>query len=203
MLKKMKNYFVAGLLVLAPLFLTVLIVSYIVRLADRLIVNPVFQLFPFEFDQTSKVFTTKILIAFLVFFFICFTGFLARRFIFKQIFSMSDGFLKNIPFFNRVYSMMKEVAEAFFGEKAGLFKRVVLLEYPRKGIYSLGFVTQEKRWSIETKIGREICTVFVPSPPNPATGFFIFAPKEELIETEITIEEGIRLIISGGASVPK
>jgi uncharacterized membrane protein len=128
---------------------------------------------------------------------------LARRFIFKQVLSMIEGFVKNIPIFSHVYGSMKEVAEAFFGDKSGLFKRVVLLEYPRKGIYSMGFVTQEKRWAIHEKTGMEIFTVFVPSPPNPATGNFVFVPKEEIIEINMTIEEGIRLVISGGGSVPK
>ena len=202
-LARLKNYFVAGLLVLAPIFLTLLIIGYIVRLADRLVVNPVFQMLPAEIDQASKIFMTKLLIAFLVFFFVCLVGLLARRFIFKQIFSMAEGFVQNIPIFSSVYSSLKEVAQAFFGDKSGVFKRVVFLEYPRKGIYAMGFVTQEKRWDIHEKTGREIVSVFVPSPPNPATGFFVFAPKEELIETAITVEEGIRMVLSGGAAVPK
>ena len=202
MLQKLKNYFVAGLLALAPIFLTLLIIGYIIRLADRLIVNPVFQMLPAEIDQASKIFMTKTLIAFLVFFFVCLVGLLAQRFIFKQVFSMTEGFLKNIPIFSSVYSSLKEVAQAFFGDKSGVFKRVVLLEYPRRGIYAMGFVTQEKRWEAHDKTGKEIVSVFVPSPPNPATGFFIFVPKDELIEINITVEEGIRMVISGGAAVP-
>ena len=88
------------------------------------------------------------------------------------------------------------------GEKTGVFKRAVFLEYPRKGIYVLAFVMNEKRWAIHEKTGKDIVNVFVPAPPNPATGNFVFVLREELIEADITVEEGIRLVISGGAAVP-
>ena len=203
MIQKLKNYFVAGLLVLAPLFLTLLIIGYLVRLMDSFIVNPVFKALPQEIDVSSKIFVTKILIAVLVIFFVCLVGLLAKRFIFKQLLSTGDAFLNNIPIFNKVYWSMKEIAQAFFGDKSGVFKRVVFVEYPRKGIYALGFVTQEKRWEIHRVTGKDIVTVFIPSPPNPATGIFVFVPKEELIEIGVTVEEAIRMVISGGAAVPK
>ena len=202
MLQKFRNHFVSGLLVIGPVFLTVIVINYLVRLTDRLIVNPVFQILPIEVDATSKIILTKLLITLLVILFVSFVGFATKKFIFRQLFLGWDAILHNIPFFNRLYMSIKEIALAFFGDKSGVFKRVVFLEYPRKGVYAIAFVMNERRWEIHEKTGKDIVTVLVPSPPNPATGYFIFVPREDLIESNMTIEEGIRLVISGGAVVP-
>ena len=202
MLQKFRNHFASGLLVIGPVFLTVIVIGYLVKLTDRLVVNPVFEILPIEVDATFKIILTKLLIALLVILLVSFVGFATKKFIFKQLFSSWDTILNNIPFFNRLYMSIKEIVLAFFGYKSGAFKRAVFLEYPRKGIYVLGFIMTEKRWDIHEKTGKDIVNVFVPSPPNPATGQFVFVPKEELIEAGITVEEGIRLVISGGAAVP-
>lgn len=193
----------AGLLILAPLFLTVVVVGYLVRLTDNFVVNPLFQILPLEVDAKVKVLLAKLAIAFLVALFVIVTGLLAEKFIFKRMFLALEQFLGNVPFFSAIYNSIKEIAIAFFGSKKGVFQKVVFLEYPRKGIYTVGFVTQDKNWEIHAKTGRDVLTVFVPTPPNPATGNFVFVPKEELVESDLTIEEGIRLVISGGAAVPQ
>ena len=202
MWKKFRNHFFTGLVALAPFFLTLIFVQYLVRLADNFIVNPLFQILPFDFEQSFKIILTKLAIGVVVIIFVTGIGWTAEKFIFKQIFAAWDGFLQTIPFFNRIYSSIKEVSQAFFGDKTGVFKRVVYVEYPRKGIYALGFVTQEKPWEIYDKTGKEIINVFLPHPPNPATGYFIFAPKEEVMDSDLTVEEGIRLVISAGAAIP-
>lgn len=202
MRKRFKIHFVSGLVVLAPLFLTILFIGYLVKLADLFIVNPVFQVLPFEMEANFKITLTKIAIGFCVVVFVYAVGLTAERFIFKEIFLSGESFLTNIPIFNRVYLAIKDVAQAFFGDKSGVFKRVVFLEYPRKGLYAMGFVTQEKGWELNEKTGKDLVSVFMPSPPNPATGYFIFVSKEELIEVPVTVEEGIKMVLSGGAAVP-
>ena len=203
MLKTFRTYFVSGLLILAPFFLTVLFIGYLIRLADGFVVDPVFRLLPGEVDVQSKIFLTKFIIAAAVIFFVTVLGFAAQRFIFRRILESGEFVITGIPVFNKVYRSFKDISQAIFGDKSGgIFKRVVFLEYPRKGIYAMGFVTQEKTWALTEKTGKELVSVFVPSPPNPATGFFIFVPKEDLIEVNITVEEGIRLVISGGAAIP-
>ncbi len=202
MWKKFRNHFVTGLVALSPFFLTLFFVGQLVKLSDNFIVNPLFQILPFEFDASFKIILTKLVIGIVVVVFVTIIGWAAEKFIFKRLFSGLESLLKNIPFFNTIYSSIKEVAQAFFGDKTGVFKRVVFVEYPRKGVYSLGFVTQEKPWELGEKTGKEIVNIFLPHPPNPATGFFIFVPKEELIESRLTVEEGIRMVISGGAAIP-
>ena len=200
--QEFRNHFVAGLLVLAPLFLTLLIISYLVRLTDNLIVNPLFQVLPIDTDATFKIFITKFTIAVIVIILIALIGLFGERFVLKRVLNMVEGLLLRIPLFNRVYGSLREIAQAFFGDKTGIFKRVAFVEYPRKGILALAFVMQEKRWEIHEKTGKDIIVLFVPSPPNPATGLFVFAPKEEVIDSDMSVEEGLKLVISGGAAVP-
>lgn len=199
---KIRTHFFAGLLALAPLFLTLIIVLHLVRMADAFIVNPVFQLLPLKEGHPFKVLLTKTAIAGVVAAFIVLVGLLAEIFIFRKFLAFCESCFKTIPLFNKVYVSIKEVAAAFFGDKKGVFKRVVFIEYPRKGIYSMGFLTQDRRWEMHEKTGKELHTVFVPSPPNPATGFFVFVPQEELIYADMTVEEGIKFVVSGGTALP-
>lgn len=199
---RFKTHLFSGLLVLAPLFLTFLVLGYLVRLADGFIVNPLFRLLPIQLDQTFEIVFTKLAIAFVVMLFTILVGILAEKFIIRRMFVVGEELLKGIPVFNKVYGSIREIADAFFGDKRGVFRRVVFIEYPRKGIYALGFVTQDKRWEIHERTGKDVFTVFIPSPPNPATGFFIFVPREEMINADMTVEEGIKTVISGGCVVP-
>lgn len=202
MFKHFKTHFVSGLLVLAPLFITIWVVRYLLRLVDALIVNPVFSVLPVPMDATLVVILTKAAIAAVVILLVALIGLGAEKLLVRQMLSGAEALLQTIPFFNKVYGSVKDIAQAFFGDKKGIFRRTVFVEYPRKGIYAVGFVTQERRWEAGRVIGRELVTVFVPSPPNPATGYFILVPKEDVIETRLSIEDGIKLVISGGAAVP-
>lgn len=200
--QKIRHHFFAGLLVLAPLFLTTVVLGYLIKMADHFIVDPVFEALPFQFDAGIKVVATKITIGVVVFLTILLVGLFAEIFIFKQLIVSIENFFKTIPVFNKIYLSLKEIAQAFLGDKKGVFRRAVFIEYPRKGIYTLGFVTQDRRWEIHEKTGKDILTIFVPSPPNPATGQFVFVPREETVDAAMTVEEGIKLVISGGGAVP-
>ena len=202
-MEKLKSYFVSGIVVLAPLFLTVIFLVYLIRVTDRLIVNPLFELLPVsQLDRMPLEIMTKLCIGLLVFFILSLIGFLAQKFLFRRLFEAGDTVLHSIPVFNRIYDSIKEIAQAFFGDKSGIFKRAVFVEYPRKGVWALGFVTQEKQWMLGQVVGKELVSVYLPHPPNPATGYFIFAPKDEILEIGVTVEEGIRMVISAGAAIP-
>ena len=204
MLKKLRNYFLSGLLILAPLFLTVLVLFYLVRLADGFVVNPVFQLLPLEnLDVESRVWVAKLIIAVAVVLFVTILGIAAQKFLFRRVLESGEAVILGIPVFNRVYRSFKEIAQAIFGEKTGIFKRVVFVEYPRKGVLAMGFVTLDRPWALTEAAGKDLVSVFIPTPPNPATGYFIFVPREELIDAGVSVEEGIKLCISIGAAAPQ
>lgn len=201
-MKGIKHFFFSGLLVLAPLFLTMVVIGYLFKLADAFVVNPVFRMLPFDIDASIQVFLAKILIAACVVAFVVAIGAAAEKIFARQVMALGEALLKRIPLFSKVYGSIQEIAKAFFGDKKGIFKRVVFIEYPRKGLYTVGFVTQDKPWEISSVTGKEMLTVFVPSPPNPATGLFVFIPIEDVIDTNISIEEALRLVLSGGAALP-
>ncbi len=204
MLQKIRNHFIAGLLVLGPLFLTVVVITYLVRLTDRFIVNPLFHILPFDIDQQFKVIMAKIAIAIIVFFFVGLVGFATERWLFKRLMLTWEALLARIPFFNKIYGSIREIVMAFFGEKKGEFGRVVYVEYPRKGVWTIGFVMNDKTWEVHAKTGKpDLITIFVPKPPNPATGFFIAVPKSELLESDMTVEDGVRLVLSYGSVAPQ
>lgn len=200
---KLKNHFGSGLLVLAPLFITIRIILYLVRLMDRLVVDPIFTILPVSTVEASfKEFLMKSALALLVTLFICLIGLLAERFFFKRFLQSMEVFFSNVPLFNKLYLSVREIAQAFFGDKSGIFKKAVYVEYPRKGLWTLGLMTQDRAWDVHEKTGISMVSVFIPHPPNPAAGFLVFVPKEELLDAGITVEEAIKMVISGGAAVP-
>lgn len=201
---KLRNHFISGLVVLGPLFVTVLVILYLIGLADAFVVNPLFSILPWQLDAAWMVLLTKLVIGVVVTTFIALVGYLAKKYVFIKFFESWESILGAIPVFNRLYLSVREIAQAFFGDKSGVFKRVVYIEYPRKDVWALAFVTQEdRRWDIHEKTGKDLLTLFVPSPPNPATGFFVFCRREEIVFSDLTVEEGIRMVISGGTVVPR
>ena len=107
-----------------------------------------------------------------------------------------------VPFISSVYSLLKQIFETFLSGKSNAFKKVVLLEYPRKGIWILGFVSADTEGEVREILGREMVNVFIPTTPNPTSGFLIFVPREDVVELDMGVEEGIKFVISGGIVAP-
>jgi uncharacterized membrane protein len=202
MFKQLRSYFVSGLLILAPLFLTVLVLLYLVRLAAAFVVNPIFRLLPVELDLPSRVLLAKVAIALAVIVFVTALGFTARKFIFRRFLAGAESVILGVPVFSKLYRSFKDIAQAMFGGKTGVFKRVVFFQYPNVGVYTMGFVTSESFAPLSEKTGEECVTVFVPSPPNPTTGYSVLVPKKSVIDSDMTVEDGIKYCISCGVAVP-
>jgi uncharacterized membrane protein len=198
-----KAHFLSGLLLLAPALCTILLIAWLVRFIDRLLLSPLGQLIPFApqgpYQRAVLHFTVGLAVVVLV----ALVGMLAEKFILRGMFQRGDALMTNIPVVNRVYLTFKEIARAIWGDKSGLFRRVVFIEYPRKGLYAVAFVTQERQWDLSGRVGRELIGVFLPHPPNPASGYLVFVPKEDIIEVTMSTEEAIRLVVSAGAVVPR
>ena len=195
---RLRQHFLTGLVVFLPLVLTLLILQYIFRLADAWVVDPLYRILPFNIDRATAIFVIKVLIGALVFFFICLVGFATEIFIFKRLFEFGEGLLARVPVMNQVYHTIKEVFRIFSSGKKDLFGRVVLVQYPRAGVYAMGFVTRAASQDLSPKIPRDMVGVFIASPPNPATGNLIFVPKEEVIDLNISTEEALKMIVSCG-----
>ena len=125
-------------------------------------------------------------------------GFMGRFFI-----RLGEWFVAKMPLVSSVYSLLKQIFETVFSNKTQAFKKVVMLEYPRKGIWILGLVSADLQGEVEQKLPEDMVNVFIPTTPNPTSGFLIFVPKKDVIEMDMSVEEAIKFIVSGGLVEPK
>ncbi len=194
-LTKLRNYFFAGIVVLVPLGFTLYLTVFIISISSNLIpkeVNPNHYL-PFSIPGL------EILLSII---FITIIGGLSLSFIGKKLFQFINEILKKIPFLRTIYSAIGQMTETFTQKKSNK-KRVVLVEYPRKGSWAVGFVTKDNKGEISKKTNKSLVNVFVPTTPNPTSGFLLMFPKDEVIYLNMTFEEASKFIVSAGTSNPK
>jgi uncharacterized membrane protein len=189
----LRRDFVAGLLVFVPVGFTILGVLWILRQLDNLVLPQVFRALGLEGRQPPLVGVIATLALILLF------GALTRSFVGRTFIRLWERTVKRIPIARSLYTVLKQFMEAVFGTKGstGNFRRVVLIEYPRRGIYSYAFVTGRVT-SPNAGLPDGLLQVFVPSTPNPTTGYFLLVPEADTIETGLGVEEAFRLIISAG-----
>ncbi len=132
-----------------------------------------------------------------------FIGWLARSIIGKHLIKLGDMILERIPLFNRIYVVLRQISQSVLSEKSDMFSAVVLVEFPRPGLRSLGFITSRTRGEIQDKTAGEVYTLFVPTSPNPTSGFMIMATEDEFTRLDMSVEEGMKMVLSGGAVLPE
>ena len=130
-------------------------------------------------------------------------GWLARTLIGRQLIKLSDMVLERIPLFNRIYVVLRQMSQSMLSEKSAMFSAVVLLQFPRPGIRSLAFITSRTKGEIQDKTQGEVFTLFVPTSPNPTSGFMIVATEDEFERLDMSVEQGMKMVISGGAVLPE
>ena len=187
-----RNNFIAGIVVLIPIGITLYLTLFIIRISGRIIpkeINPNNYL-PFNIPGV------EIIIALLV---ITFIGWLSLSFLGKKFFELFNNILRKIPILRTIYSAIGQMTETFT-KSNGKQKSVVLLEYPRKGIWAVGFATKENEGIIKNKVGEDIINVFVPTTPNPTSGFLLMVPKKELIFLDVSFEQASKFIVSAGTT---
>lgn len=130
-------------------------------------------------------------------------GAFARNILGRSLLGFWEAILSKIPLVNKLYVAVKQIGEGVFTDKAALFKRVVLIQWPRKGLYALAFVTHTPGGELQEKVGSPVVTIFLPTTPNPTSGFFLVVPEKETMELSISVEDAIKLIVSSGIVGPK
>lgn len=197
MLARLRRYFLSGLVVLLPATLTVYLLIIIITFADGILgkyIQPYFaDRFGFYFRGLS---------IFVGFVFIVIIGFLATNIFGKRLVDFFEGLLLRLPFFRQVYPAIKEIAMFLFSREKLAFQQVAIIEYPRKGMYSMGFLTNESTDAINKLTKNELCNVFIPTTPSPLTGFVVLVPKKEILFPDISVEEAFKFIISAGVVNP-
>ena len=197
---KIRAYFFTGILVTAPVAITLYMAYKFIVWIDRL-VN---QILPpqYKFDEILPFTIPGIGLVVLVLALIL-VGMFAAGFLGKFFLRLGEWIVYKVPLISSIYSVLKQIFETFFSTKTQAFSKVVMLEYPRKGIWILGFVSSELRGEVKEKFAEEMLNVFIPTTPNPTSGFLIFVPKKDTIELDMKVEEGIKFVISGGLVEPE
>ena len=189
---KIRNNFIAGVVVLIPIGITLYLTLFIIRVSGRIIpkeINPNNYL-PFDIPGI------EIIIAVII---ITLIGWLSLSFLGKKFFEFVNNILKKIPILRTIYSAIGQMTESF-AKTDNKQKSVVLFEYPRKGIWAVGFATKENEGLIKNKIKEDIINVFVPTTPNPTSGFLLMIPKKDLIYLDISFEQASKFIVSAGTT---
>ena len=194
-LAKLRNYFFTGIIVLIPLGFTLYLTIFLISISSKLVpddINPNNYL-PFSIPGL------EIIVSIL---FITLIGGLSLSFIGKKVLSFINDLLKKIPFLRTIYSAIGQMTETFTDRKKSK-KSVVLVEYPRKGTWAVGFATKDNKGEITKKTNKKLVNVFVPTTPNPTSGFLLMFPKDEIIFLDMSFEEASKFIVSAGTSNPK
>lgn len=199
MIAKIRNYIFTGLLVVLPLILSITILWWIFIK----ITNIVFKLLPYAL-KTNPVWgiVVRLTIPLALLVVLALVGMIAKFVFIRKIFGLGENLLIKIPFFSKIYITVKQISQAFLATGKTIFRRVVLVEYPRKGIHSIGFVTSRAKNEIKSKTKGEMINIFVPTTPNPTSGILIVSPPDEVIELDMSVEDGMKFVISGGTVVP-
>ena len=191
---KIRNYFIAGLVVLIPIGITVYLTIFMVSISSKILpkeINPNHYL-PYNIPGL-EIIISVILITLI--------GWLSLSFIGKKLLDLFNNILKRIPILRTIYSALGQMTETFTKTDKEK-KNVVLVEYPRKGSWAVGFATKENSGEISDKTKRNLINVFVPTTPNPTSGFLLMFPKEDVIYLDLTFEEASKFIVSAGTSNP-
>ncbi len=199
LIARIRNDFITGIVIVLPITITILLANLVLRGLNRNLLEPIVRAFrPYTAGTQAEVLAKSLVFA-AILIVIMLIGVAARIIILRKFFSFWERIFLRVPMVNKIYTGTKQLSRAFLGEGKSIFKKVVLIEYPRKGIYSIAFFTAEGKRELCAKTKRELVSLFLPTTPNPTSGIFITLPKNEVIFLDMSIEDGFKLIISGGA----
>lgn len=195
----MRKYFITGLLVLVPLAITAWVLSLIITTLDQsLLLLPVswrpHELFGYDIPGVGTLLT--LLVIFL-------TGLFTRNIIGKQVVHLWERLLTRIPIVNSIYSSVKQVSDTLFSPSGNAFRKAVLIQYPRQGAWTIAFLTGAPGGDVRNHLSGDYVSVYVPTTPNPTSGFFLMLPREEAIELDMTVDAALKYVVSMGVVAPE
>ncbi|MEW7977777.1 MAG: DUF502 domain-containing protein [Candidatus Sedimenticola endophacoides] len=193
----LRRYLVAGLLVWVPLGVTLLVVRVLVNWLDGTLLLP-----PDYRPEAWLGFTIPGLGVVLSIAIVFVTGVLAANLFGRSLVALWERLLARIPLVRSVYSGAKQLAETMFSDAGESFRKVLLVEFPRKGVWTLAFLTGTEMGEAQRKTGRQVVNVYVPTTPNPTGGYFVMLPREDVVELEMSVDDGLKMLMSMGAVVP-
>ncbi len=194
-----RKYFITGLLILVPLAITLWVLNLIIGTLDQsLLLLPVRwrpeTLIGFSIPGLGSILTLLIILL---------TGVATRNFVGRQVVTLWEGVLKRIPVVNSIYSSVKQVSDTLFSSSGNAFRKAVLLQYPRHGCWTIAFVTGVPGGDVRNHLVGDFVSVYVPTTPNPTSGFFLMVPRAETIELNMNVDDALKYIISMGVVAPE
>jgi len=196
--KRLRNYFISGLLFWVPLALTVLVIKFFLELINNLIPQKYLPEAIFNLDTTIP--GSGIILVLIV---ILITGVLVTNILGRKLVALWEKVLNKIPGFRNIYNVLKKVSDTVFNTSTESFRKAFLIQYPSKGIWVIAFQSGHYTDDAESIIGEEIINLFVPTTPNPTSGFFVMMEKKDAFELDMSVEEAFKLVISAGVVTPK
>lgn len=198
-LAQMRKTFVTGLLVIIPLALTIFIAIKLFHFFDGILGQYVSTFLSHDLKVPGiKTPIPGLGLLFLVAL-VFLAGTIARNYFGSRLIALGDYIVTHIPLMNRIYVAIREISEAFLSEKREVFKKAVLVEYPRKGMYSVGFFTQDTKGPIQDNLKEDVVSIFLPTSPNPTSGYLLFVPKSQVTDLDMPVEDALKLVISAGS----
>lgn len=195
----LRRYFVAGLLFWVPVLVTILIIGFLVDILDQTLLLVPIQYRPealLGFDLPGLGVLLAVVVVFL-------TGVIVANLLGRQLLRVWEAILSRIPVVRSIYSGAKQVMEAVVSGSGKSFREVVMVEYPRKGLWTLAFITGDAMQEAKDKISQDAISIYVPTTPNPTSGFFLMTRESEVVRLNISVEDGLKLILSTGVLLPK
>jgi uncharacterized membrane protein len=202
-LKSLRSAFFTGVVVFSPLAVTLFVFNWLVEIIGGRYRDDFFSFVPDELLGRSQLIPVwNFLATIVVLIVITLLGYLSRYFLGRFFLNLTERIMRTVPFINTVYSTAKQIVDTFSARKKAVFEKVVLIQFPRPGSYAIGFLTSTSRGEVQERTNEEVWNVFVPTTPNPTSGFLIMVPRSQITEMDMSVGDGMKLIISGGTVVP-
>lgn len=204
-LKAIRNAFISGLLLLAPVGVTLFVIQFLIKTLG----GPSSRLFFFFVDESVTTrypwvpYALTVASAILVVVIVTIIGWFSKLLLGRFMMSQFERLMSSVPLVRSVYSTVKQIIDTFVRNNTAVFSKTVLVEYPRKGVYALGFLTGDGRGEVQEKTSAYLLNVFLPTTPNPTSGFLLMFPRDEVIILDMSVTDGMKAIISGGAVMPE
>lgn len=203
MFVKLRKSFLSGIILLAPIGITFFVFNWLVIRIGGSVKDQLLFFIPADLISRQGLgMLWNTLATLIVLLFITALGFFSRYFIAKFLINVGERFLNNVPIINTVYTSVKQIVDTFSSQNRAVFQKVVLIQFPRPGCYAIGFLTGDSKGEIQIRTQQHLLNIFVPTTPNPTSGFLVMLPEDQIQVLDMTVGQGMKLIISGGAVAP-
>jgi len=192
-MSNIKKYLLTGILTLLPTAASIYVLWAVIQFMDGIFADLLVFVIGKKIPGLGMILTLAVILI---------AGFLASNFIGRALLRISDLIISKIPIASNIYKTVKQIVDAFYSGDKKSFKQVVMIEYPRKGLFVLAFLTGDSKGEVQHKTDQDVVNVFLPTTPNPTSGFLLFVPKKDVVFLDMPVEDGLKMIISGGVVVP-